>query len=74
MQGRIIEYIEQGKFICALVVGGSGKRLHLFNQNGREVNLPAGRVLHLNRDRIPEAMPRPQIQEILRETSEIRRG
>lgn len=74
MQGRIIEYMEQGKFICALVVGGSGKRLHLFNQNGREVNLPASRVLYLNRDRIPDTMPRTQIQEILRDTSELRRN
>jgi len=74
MQGRIIEYIEQGKFICALVLGESGKRLHLFNQNGREVNLPAARVLHENKDRIPQSMPRQQVQDVLREISETRRN
>ncbi len=74
MQGRIIEYIEQGKFICAFVIGESGKRLHLFTQNGREVNLPAGRVLHQNSDRISESMPRQQIQNMLREISEVRKN
>ncbi len=74
MQGRIIEYIEQGKFICALVLGESGKRLHLFNQNGREVNLPAARVLHENKDRIPESIPRQQVRDILREISETRKN
>jgi len=46
MQGKIIEYVEHGKFICAAVMGESGGRLHLLNQNGREVNLPHARVVH----------------------------
>lgn len=44
--GKIIEYIEQGKFICAMVMEDAGKRLRLLNQNGREVNLPVSRVVH----------------------------
>ena len=46
MQGKIIEYVEHGKFICAAVLGDLGSRLHLLNQNGREVNLPHARVVH----------------------------
>ncbi len=74
MQGRIIEYIEQGKFICALVVGETGKRLHLLNQNGRDVNLPTGRVLHLNSGKIPEAMGREHVLQILGEISDLRKN
>ncbi len=46
MQGKIIEYVEHGKFICAAVMDDSGNRLHLLNQNGREVNLAPARVVH----------------------------
>lgn len=44
--GKIVEYVEHGKFICAAVIADSGKRLHLLNQHGREVNLPQARVVH----------------------------
>jgi exoribonuclease-2 len=46
LTGRIVEYIEHGKFICALVLGVEDKRLRLLNQNGREVKLPQIRVMH----------------------------
>ncbi len=46
MQGKIIEYVEHGKFICAAVLEESGGRLHLLNQNGREVKLNHSRVVH----------------------------
>ncbi len=44
--GKLIEYIDNGKFICALVTENQSKRLRLINQNGREVNLPLSRVIH----------------------------
>ncbi len=44
--GKIVEYLDNGKFVCALVVESQQKRLRLVNQNGREVNLPVSRVLH----------------------------
>jgi exoribonuclease II len=43
--GNLVEYIEGGKFFCGLVSQNSGSRLHLTNQNGRQVSLPLGRVL-----------------------------
>ena len=39
MQGKIIEYVEHGKFICAAVMADMGNRLRLLNQNGREVSV-----------------------------------
>jgi len=44
--GRIVEYLENGKFICALVLADNGNRLHLLNQNSRELNLPQNRIVH----------------------------
>jgi len=43
---KIIEYVEQGKFVCGLVLQDQGKRLRILNQNGREMNLPVARVVH----------------------------
>ncbi|MDH5298400.1 MAG: ribonuclease catalytic domain-containing protein [Desulfobulbaceae bacterium] len=63
-QGRVGEYIEHGKFICALVLEDSGKRLHLLNQNGREVSLSMSRLVHLARVAHPVQKPR---EELLRE-------
>ncbi|MBU0486053.1 MAG: RNB domain-containing ribonuclease [Proteobacteria bacterium] len=45
-QGKIVEYVEHGKFICASVVEDINKRLRVINQNGREVKLPEARVVH----------------------------
>ncbi|MCX5865646.1 MAG: hypothetical protein NTW42_11370 [Deltaproteobacteria bacterium] len=44
LQGAIIEYMEQSRFICAMVLDEDSKRLRLINQNGREVNLPLSRL------------------------------
>jgi exoribonuclease-2 len=46
LQTKIIEYVEQGRFICGLVLQDQGKRLRIINQNGREMNLPLARVVH----------------------------
>jgi len=51
MPGSIVEYIEGGKFFCALVLQDSGKRLRLVNQNGRELNMPAARILLASKQR-----------------------
>lgn len=49
--GKIVEYLENGKFICGLVTDCQSKRIRLINQNGREVNLPASRVVHCSESR-----------------------
>ncbi|MEW6426678.1 MAG: ribonuclease catalytic domain-containing protein [Thermodesulfobacteriota bacterium] len=47
MQGNVIEYMEQGGFLVALVLeSGPERRLRIFNQKGRELNLPQSRVVH----------------------------
>ncbi len=69
LQGKIIEYIDQSRFICALVIEDNGKRLRLVNQNGREMNLPLGRVIHQTDQRYPLELSREDIQRMLKETT-----
>ena len=44
--GKLIEYLDNGKFICGFVTDIQPKRIRLVNQNGRELNLPVSRVVH----------------------------
>ncbi len=72
--GSLIEYIEGGRFLCALVMQDTGKRLRLLNQNGREVNLPESRVLIASRRRHSLDTGREALQELLRTTAARRSG
>ena len=47
--GTIIEYLDSGRFVCGLVLQDSNNRLRLLNQNGREMNLPASRVVTVSK-------------------------
>ncbi|MDH3359938.1 MAG: ribonuclease catalytic domain-containing protein [Desulfobulbaceae bacterium] len=67
-QGKIGEYIDQGKFLCAFVVEDTGKRLRLLNQNGREVKLSLSRLIHLTQAPLSGQLPR---EEILRELKDV---
>ncbi len=49
--GSIIEYLDSGRFTCAVVLQENGNRLRLLNQNGREMNLPASRVVTVSKTR-----------------------
>ena len=72
LEGRIVEYLENGKFICAFVFDDNGTRLHLLNQNSRELNLPLNRVVHSTNERFSAPPPREEIITILQETAEHR--
>lgn len=71
MQGQIVEYVEQGRFICALVMEEVGKRLRVMNANGRELKLPLGRVVHVAMKR-QNIAGREDIMALLQETSSRR--
>lgn len=45
-QGSLVEYVEQGRFLCAFVLEDNNNRLRVLNQNGREVVLPCSRLVH----------------------------
>lgn len=70
--GKIIEYLDNGKFVCAVVTESQPKRLRLINQNGREVNLPVSRVVHCSNQTHPVNISRESLTRHLRETTEKR--
>jgi exoribonuclease-2 len=72
LQGKIIEYVEQGRFFCALVLQDQGKRLRVMNQNGKEINLPLSRVLHHTARKHPTQLAREEIMQILQKVAERR--
>ncbi len=71
--GNIVEYVEQGKFICGVVVDIAANRLRVFNQNGRELNLPRNRVVHCTGYSLPSTMSREQQRRRLQEVDQHRR-
>lgn len=70
--GKLIEYLDNGKFVCALVLESQPKRLRLINQNGREVNLPTSRVIHCSNKTHPTGAGRDTLTKQLRDTTEKR--
>ncbi len=70
--GKLVEYLDNGKFICALVIESQPKRLRLINQNGRELNLPISRVVHCSTKTHPTELSRESITRHLLETTEKR--
>jgi len=72
--GKIIEYLDGGKFICAGVTEVQDKRLRLVNQNGRELNLPASRVIHSSQRSSCSPTDREGLVKELQEAAESRRA
>ncbi len=70
--GSIVEYIDGGRFLCALVLQDSGGRLRLFNQNGKEIVLPASRVLSVSKTRHHADGSREDRMALLKEMAENR--
>jgi exoribonuclease II len=71
--GKLIEYLDGGKFLCAYVTGAQAKRLRLINQNGRELNLPASRVVHYSDKTHSIELSREELTRQLQETAETRK-
>ncbi len=64
-KGNIVEYIDNGKFVCGLVTEASEKRLHIINQNRREVSLPISRVVIASNAVFPSDTGREEQTNIL---------
>ena len=72
--GKLIEYLDGGKFFCGMVVESQPKRLRLINQNGREVLLPVSRVIHCSRETHAVAADKEVVARQLKEATEKRRS
>lgn len=67
--GKIIEYLDNGKFICALITDNQTKRVRLINQNGREVNLPVSRIIHCTKASFQHLTGREELLSALKDTA-----
>jgi exoribonuclease II len=74
LQGKLVEYIEQGKFFCALVLEDQNKRLRVLAHNGREVNLPPSRIVHQSSSGYSPDGGREELIRLLRERGERRQA
>jgi len=72
-EGKIIEYIDQGRFVCTLCIQDKGNRLHLLTPFNREVNLSPKRALLISRASMDTLSPREELLRRLKQTEEQRR-
>lgn len=72
-QGKTVEYIDQGKFVCALCLEDRGGKLHVLTPSNREANLSPKRVLLVSKKPlIDPSRPREQMLTRLRQAEERR--
>ncbi|HBF42782.1 MAG TPA: hypothetical protein DDW42_03980 [Desulfobacteraceae bacterium] len=71
-QGKIVEYIDQGRLVCAVCLQDKGNRLHLLTSLNREVNLSAKRAVIISESAVKTLKPREELLENLRQTEETR--
>ncbi len=72
--GTIVEYIEQQRIFCAVVLNGQEERVRLLNENGREVNHKVSRLSHTSEIRINVNRGRDRLVDFLKETSARRQS
>ncbi len=70
--GNIIEYLDNGKFVCAFVTDCQNKRTRSLNQNGREINLPFSRIVHCSTTTHSINLTRDELIRTLKSTNEKR--
>lgn len=70
--GKLIEYLDNGKFICGFVTEAQPKRVRLINQNGREILLPSSRIVHCSRQTHSLDANREVLIKFLKDTTDKR--
>ncbi|MFC1884577.1 ribonuclease catalytic domain-containing protein [Thermodesulfobacteriota bacterium] len=71
-QGKVVEYIDQGKFVCAICLQDKGNRLHLLTASNREVNLSPKRAILISNLSNNVDIPREELLEKLKYFEETR--
>jgi exoribonuclease-2 len=70
--GRIVEYIDRQKILCAVILEVKNSRLRLLTENNREVNLSTSRLLHKDKVRLDLSMGRDKMVDALKGVSRKR--
>lgn len=71
-QGNIVEYVEQGQFICAFCLEDKGNRFHLLNASNREISLAAKRAVLVSESNMNPRWPREELLARLKEKARMR--
>ena len=71
-QGKIVEYIDQGRFVCTICLHDKGSRLHLLTPSNREVNLSPKRTILISEPTIDISQSREDLLEKLKQIEEMR--
>ena len=67
--GEIVEYIDDRKIICAMVMERGNHRLKLLTEHNREVRLAMQRLSHRGKTKLDPTKGRNRLVELLRERS-----
>jgi exoribonuclease-2 len=71
-QGKIIEYIDQGKITCAICLQDKGNKLHLLTPLNRQVNITPKRAIFISSANIDPLGPRDELLNKLRKVEILR--
>jgi exoribonuclease II len=72
--GTIVEYIEQQRMVCAVVLEFNDQRVKLLNENGEEANQKIARLSHISRIRLKIGNGREKLVASLKQTSASRQA
>jgi len=70
--GYLVEFFDQRRILCGIVLELKGERLHVLAQTNREMTLARKRVLHASPSRISPQLPRQQLLDVLEKTARKR--
>jgi exoribonuclease-2 len=65
--GTIIEYIEQQKIICAVIVEVKKQRFRLISETNREINMSGSRFIHASEQRLDVSSGRDTMVKVLKD-------
>lgn len=72
--GTIVEYIDQQKILCAVVLEVHNERVRLLNENSREVNQKISRLSHVSDLRLDIRQERDRLTDTLKSYSTRRKA
>jgi len=65
IEGKIIEFIEEGHFTCALCLSKKRNRIHVLTCNNKEINISVNRILCASKLSIDISKPRSELLEYI---------
>jgi len=72
IEGKIIEFIEEGRFICALCISKKKNKIHVLTANNKEINISSNRVLFASKSIIDISRSRSELLGYLSKAEEER--